>query len=115
MPLVKILISDEISEDSKIALNDSISDVIHRITCKPSEYIMILIEDKRFLRLGVKTSSALIEYSQLGKIDSLRKAELTLALTETVNRYTYSSPNSTYVIFKEYSHENWGFNGETFA
>lgn len=115
MPLVKISISDEISEDSKVALNNSVAESISRITGKPREYIMILIEDKRFLRLGVKTSSALIEYSQLGKIDCPKKAELTLTLTETVNRYTSSSPNSTYVRFAEFSHENWGFNGETFA
>jgi len=115
MPLIKISCSNEISEDTKTAMAGSLASAIANTTGKPREYIMVLIEDSKFLRLGDRAGSALIEYSQIGELEKAKKSELAAILPDTLRKYSVAPPERTYIVFGEFARENWGHDGKTFA
>lgn len=115
MPLVKLHSSLEICDEKKKAIVDKIQETVKEIACKPRSYIMVIIEDQKTIHMGDKVSCALIEFSQLGKLDLGQKDELTARLSKISVDEGLATSTETYVVFQEFVRENWGHNGVTFA
>ncbi len=115
MPLTKLYCPKELSDEEKKKISGDIIDFVKSVTGKPASYIMVIVVDGEYLRLGDRYECALFEFSQLGNLNLAQKDELTGGLSDIAGNHDIAVKDNIYVVFREYIRENWGYNGKTFA
>tara|TARA_B100000214_G_scaffold349992_1_gene303313 strand:+ start:353 stop:691 length:339 start_codon:yes stop_codon:yes gene_type:complete len=112
MPFIQINTSSKSVLDKNL-LQREISKKIAKLTGKPENYVMTMIEsDSQMTFAGSDEPCCFIKLKSIG---SLEPSSMSKSLCELISSNTNIEVNRIYIEFIDVKASNWGFNGSTFG
>ena len=113
MPFINVKTSAKLSEQTKLEIENRLTESITLLPGKTSNYFMCAVEDNISMMFhGDKQPTAFVEVKIFGKSTREAYTDLTAAICDIMNGCAGVAPDYCYVKFEEV--ENWGFNKRLF-
>ncbi len=113
MPFINVKTSAKLSEQTKLEIENRLTESITLLPGKTSNYFMCAVEDNISMMFhGDKRSAAFVEVKIFGKSTREAYTDLTATICDILEDCAGVAPEFCYVKFEEV--ENWGFNKRMF-
>jgi phenylpyruvate tautomerase len=114
MPLLNIETNQTLSQERRLALLRSASELVAGALHKPERYVMVRFESNpHMLFAGSGDPLAFLQLKSIGLDESLTQG-LTAALCELMETSLGVPMDRTYIEFVDAPRRMWGYNGGTF-
>ena len=112
MPLVNLKTSSNQIKNEQDLL-ESLSLEISRLTGKPEQYVMAIIQTGVPMSFaGTNASCCFVEVKSIGSLDP---DKMTNSLCNLIESKTGIPSNRIYIAFEDFEASKWGFNRKTFG
>ena len=112
MPLIHLRTSQS-NIENKDSLKEELINAIAKLTGKPSQYVMAIIEENLEMALGISTeTSCFIEIKSIG---SLNPKLISNSICNLIEERLKISSNKIYINFVDIKASDWGWNKKTFG
>ena len=115
MPLIKLEVSNKITDSQCEQLLPRLSKMLEATTGKPEKYIMATLGKTVSLMAGEQGSAAFADIRGIGGLTPPVNKKISEALCALLKETLDIPPDRIYITFTDVPAENWGFNGDTFA
>lgn len=113
MPFINVKTSAKLSEQTKLEIENRLTESITLLPGKTSNYFMCAVEDNISMMFhGDKHPTAFVEVKIFGKSTREAYTNLTAKICDILEDCAGVAPEFCYVKFEEV--ENWGFNKRMF-
>lgn len=113
MPFINVKTSAKLSEQTKLEIENRLTESITLLPGKTSNYFMCAVEDNISMMFhGDKHPTAFVEVKIFGKSTREAYTNLTAKICDILEDCARVAPEFCYVKFEEV--ENWGFNKRMF-
>jgi phenylpyruvate tautomerase len=116
MPLIRLELSEVLTEDKKAHLLKAASKAVAETMGKPESYVMaVLAAPAAILMAGKHTKAAWVEVRGIGGFGTSVNRTLSEVLCTLLSHELKIHPEAVYLNFVDVSAENWGWKGTTFG
>lgn len=115
MPLLKLQLSENISEERRYELVESLSKIVAEGIGKPEQYVMVCIDFACMLMSGKRGSAAYVEIRSIGGLTVEVNRTLSSSICALLQQSLSIPPDRVYLNYMDIKASNWGFNGRTFG
>ncbi len=115
MPLVKIMLSDQIDVSNSDEVMQAVSGIVADATGKPARYIMVTLSQATMMMSGEACRGAFLDVRGIGGMSPTVNARITQDICEFLNGHLGLAPEAVYITFTDVAATDWGWNGSTFA
>jgi len=115
MPLIKVEITEKLSEEEEADLLKALSATVAEELGKPEQYVMATVSVARVLMSGDFGPAAFVEVRSIGGLNARVNGKMSAAICSLLSHSLAISPERVYLNFMDLSAENWGWDSRTFA
>ena len=115
MPLIKLQVSNSLSDEKKEELLVYMSRIIAESIGKPEQYVMATIEEGSIITSGMQGAAAFADVRSIGGLNGSINKQISQKLCLLLDESLGISANRVYLNFTDVSAANWGWNGSTFG
>ena len=115
MPLIKIQTSVPISEGKREAILSSLSSIIAEKIGKPTQYVMVALEEGPVMMSGEVGPAAFADVRSIGGLSNAVNNAIAVSVCNLLKEYLGIPTQRTYVTFTDVSASNWAWDGRTFG
>lgn len=114
MPLIRLETDINPGNESKIELAEKLASIVSEETGKPTEYVMVSINQSNILISGESDNAALVQIMSIGGLNLSVNGSIAAAVSEVLEETLGISSDRIYIIFSDVPGENWAWQGRTF-
>ena len=115
MPLIKIDVSNTVSDEQCHRLLPALSAMLAEITGKPEKYVMATVSKIAPMMAGKPGPAAFADIRGIGGFTPAVNKKVSQTLCALLKENLQIPPDRVYMTFTDIPAANWGFNGGTFG
>ncbi len=115
MPLIKLDVPCEVSDEQCAKLLPALSKLLAETTGKPEKYVLATVGRMTLLMAGQPGPAAFADIRGIGGFTPAVNKRTSQALCALLKDTLRIPPDRVYLTFTEVPASNWGFNGGTFG
>ena len=115
MPLIKLDVSNTVSDEQCNNLLPALSKMLAEITGKPEKYVMATVSKMAPMMAGKPGPAAFADIRGIGGFTPAANKKVSQALCALLKENLQIPPDRVYMTFTDIPAANWGFNGGTFG
>jgi phenylpyruvate tautomerase len=115
MPLVKIMLPENVDVSNSNEVMQAVSRVVADATGKPERYIMVTLSQAAIMMAGEACRGAFLDVRGIGGMSPTVNARITQDMCELLNDQLGLDPEAVYITFTDVAATNWGWDGHTFG
>lgn len=115
MPLLKVQLTEALSAEKKVAMHNSLCEIVSNVLSKPSSYIMVIIEQADISMGSRCGKAAFIELRSIGGINPENVSSFTELVTGFIDKETGIPAERIFINVSDVPGALWGWNGSTFG
>ena len=115
MPLIKLDVPNNISDEQCNKLLPALSKMLAEMTGKPEKYVMATVSKMAPIMAGKPSPAAFADIRGIGGFTPPVNKKISQALCAILKEELDIPPDRVYMTFTEVPATNWGFNGGTFG
>ncbi len=115
MPLIKLDVPDDVSDEQCDKLLPALSRMLAETTGKPDKYVMATVGKMVPLMAGKPGPAAFADIRGIGGLTPAVNKIISQALCAILQQTLQIPPDRVYITFTDVPAANWGFNGGTFG
>ncbi len=115
MPLLKLIITEPVSDEQRAALLPALSELVGKGIGKPEHYVMVTLQTEAVLMSGKVGPAALAEVRSIGGLNAQVNKRIAQQLCALLENTVRIPPARVYINFMDVAADHWGWNGATFG
>jgi phenylpyruvate tautomerase PptA (4-oxalocrotonate tautomerase family) len=115
MPLIKIHTHPPVPAEQQHAVMQDMAHAAAKVTGKPLDYMMVVLEDAVVHLGGGPKNSAYIDFRGIGGITPEVNNALTGKLSAVLSNHLNILPENIYITYTDVPATNWGWNNKLFG
>ncbi|MBN2372414.1 tautomerase family protein [bacterium] len=115
MPLMKVKLSINLSDEKKKDLLASISKLVAECLGKPEKYVMVTIENTSIMISGGYGEGAYAELKSIGGLNSEVNRRISRKFCDLLEKSLGIPAEKVYINFIDVPASDWGWNGGIFG
>lgn len=115
MPLVRLQTSVQMTDEKRKNLLSSMSKIVSEKIGKPEQYVMVTISEASVIMSGIAGDAAFLEVRSIGGLNPQVNRAISADLCSLLQVSLGVSSDRIFINFMDFSPENWGWSGKTFA